>query len=126
MRAGLARASAIGTIQAVCPDATIVDEPLGPRSHGFTIRGTVDIDDARKLERRLRDVVLGGMRTVIVDLSDVDELSSSLVGVLIRTQRSLSWRGGRLLIASESEAIRHQLTDLNDIFELVDERPQRR
>jgi anti-anti-sigma factor len=112
MRAGLARAPAIGTIQAVRPDATI--------------RGTLDVDDARELERRLRDVVLGGKRTVIVELSSVDELSSSLVGVLIRTQRSINWRNGRLLIACESAAIRHQLADLNELFEFVDERPQRR
>ena len=126
MRAGLAWAPTIGTIQAVCPDDTIVDEPLDRRSHRFTIRGTVDIDDARELERRLRDVVLGGKRTVIVELSRVDELSSSLVGVLIRTQRSLNWRNGRLLIACESETMRHQLADLSDLFEFVDERPQRR
>jgi anti-anti-sigma regulatory factor len=126
MRAGLARAPASGTMRAVPPDATIVDEPVGLRSHRFTILGTVDIDDARALEHRLRDVVLGGKRTVIVELSRVDDLSSSLVGVLIRTQRSLNWRNGRLLIACESEAIRHQLADLNDLFEFVDERPQRR
>jgi anti-anti-sigma regulatory factor len=126
MRAGLARAPAIGTIQAVPPDARIVNEPLGPRSHRFTIRGTVDLEDARELERRLRDVVLSGKRTVIVELSRVDDLSSSLVGALIRTQRSLNWRNGRLLIACESATIRHQLADLNDLFEFVDERPQRR
>jgi anti-anti-sigma regulatory factor len=126
MRAGLALGPGIATIQAVRPDATIVDEPLGLRSHRFTILGTVGIDGARELERRLRDVVLGGKRTIIVELSRVDDLSSSLVGVLIRTQRSLNWRNGRLLIACESEDIRHQLADLNDLFEFVDERPQRR
>ena len=108
------------------PEASIVDKPLGVRAHRFTIRGTVEIDTARELEQRLRDVVLGGKSTVIVDLSDVAELGSSLVGVLIRTQRSLSWRNGRLLIACESAAIRHQLADLGDIFEFVDARPQRR
>jgi hypothetical protein len=46
--------------------------------------------------------------------------------VLIRTQRSINWRNGRLLIACESAAIRHQLADLNELFEFVDERPQRR
>jgi len=126
MRAGLARAPGIGTIQAVRPDATIVDEPLGLKSHRFTILGTVDIDDARELERRFRDVVLGGKRTVIVELSRIDDLSSCLVAVLIRTERSLNWRNGRLLIACESETIRHQLADLNDLFEFVDERRQRR
>jgi anti-anti-sigma factor len=126
MPAGLARAPVIGTIQAVRPDARILDEPLGPRSHRFTICGAIDIDDARELEHRLRDVVLGGKRTIIVELSKVDDLGSSLVGVLIRIQRSLNWRNGRLLIACESQAIRHQLADLNDLFEFVDERPHRR
>jgi anti-anti-sigma regulatory factor len=126
MRAGLARAPLIGTIRAVRHDATIVDEPLGLRSHRFTILGKVGIEDARELERRLRDVVLGGKRTVIVELSKIDELGSSLVGVLVRIQRSLNWRNGRLLIACESETIRHQLADLNDLFEFVDEGPRRR
>jgi anti-anti-sigma regulatory factor len=126
MRASLAGGRGEATIPEVTPDDSIVDKPLGPRSHRFVIRGTVEIDTARELEQRLRDVVLSGKSTIIVDLSEVAELGSSLVGVLIRIQRSLSWRNGRLLIACESAAIRHQLADLNDIFELVDARPHRR
>ena len=126
MRASLASDPGEATIRDVAPDPSIADRPLGRRSHRFTIRGTVEIDSARELERRLRDLVLGGTSTVVVDLSDVDELGSSLIGVLIRTQRSLNWRNGRLLIACESAAIRHQLADLSDIFEFVDARPQRR
>ena len=126
MRASLASDSGAATIRVVASDPSIADKPLGRRSHRFTIRGTVEIDTARELEQRLRDVVLDGKSTVIVDLSDVMELGSSLVGALIRTQRSLNWRNGRLLIACESAAIRHQLADLGDIFELMDARPQRR
>jgi anti-anti-sigma factor len=126
MPASLASGPGEATIRSVGPDASIVDESLGRRSHRFTIRGTVEIDTARELEQRLRDVVLGGKSTVIVDLSELAELGSSLVGVLIRIQRSLNWRNGRLLIACESAAIQHQLADLSDIFEFVDARPQRR
>ena len=126
MRASLASDPGEATIRGVAHDPSIADKPLGRRSHRFTIRGTVEVDTARELEQRLRDVVLGGKRTVIVDLTDVAELGSSLIGVLIRTQRSLNWRNGRLLIACESAAIRHQLADLSDIFEFVDARPQRR
>jgi anti-anti-sigma regulatory factor len=126
MRASLASDSRAATIRGVGPDPSITDKPLGRRSHRFTIRGTVEIDTARELEQRLRDVVLDGKSTVIVDLSDVAELGSSLIGALIRTQRSLNWRNGRLLIACESAAIRHQLADLGDIFDFVDARPQRR
>jgi anti-anti-sigma factor len=126
MRASLASGSGEATIRGVAPDASIADKPLGQRSHRFTVRGTVEVDTARELEQRLRDVVLSGKRTVIVDLSHLEELGSSLVGVLIRTQRSLNWRNGRLLIACESAAIRDQLADLSDIFEFVDTRPHRR
>jgi anti-anti-sigma factor len=126
MRASLASDSGAATIRRVGPDPSITDKPLGRRSHRFTIRGTVEIDTARELEQRLRDVVLDGKTTVIVDLSDVAELGSSLIGALIRAQRSLNWRNGRLLIACESAAIRHQLADLGDIFDFVDARPQRR
>jgi anti-anti-sigma factor len=126
MRASLASDPGAATIRDVAPEPSIADKPLGRRSHRFTIRGTVDIDTARELEQRLRDVVLSGKSSVIVDLSDVAELGSSLIGALIRTQRSLNWRNGRLLIACESRAIRDQLADLNDIFEFVDARPQRR
>lgn len=126
MWASLASDPGEATIRGVGPAPSIADKPLGRRSHRFTIRGTLEIDTARELEQRLRDVVLDGKSTVIVDLSDVAELGSSLIGVLIRTQRSLNWRNGRLLIACESVAIRHQLADLGDIFEFVDARPQRR
>ena len=126
MRASLAGDSGAATIRGVAPDPSIADKSLGRRSHRFTIRGTVEVDTARELEQRLRDVVLSGKSTVIVDLSHLEELGSSLVGVLIRTQRSLNWRNGRLLIACESAAIRDQLADLSDIFEFVDVRPQRR
>jgi anti-anti-sigma regulatory factor len=126
MWASLASDPGAATIRRVGPEASIVDKPLGSRAHRFTIRGTVEIDTARELEKRLRDVVLDGKSTVIVDLSDVAELGSGLIGALIRTQRSLNWRNGRLLIACESRAIRHQLADLGDIFEFADARPQRR
>jgi hypothetical protein len=88
MRASLASGPGDATIRGVAPDASIVDKPLRPRSHRFTIRGSVEIDSARELEQRLRDVVLGGTSTVIFDLSGIEELDSSLIGVLIRTQRS--------------------------------------
>jgi anti-anti-sigma regulatory factor len=126
MRASLASDLPEATIRGVEPDASIVDKPLGVRSHLFSVRGNVQVDTARELELQIRDVVLAGKSTVVVDLTEIAELSSGLIGALIRTQRSLNWRNGRMLVACESEAIRNQLADLDNIFELVDARPQRR
>ena len=103
---------------------TVLDEPLGSRSHIVTMRGAIDVDAAPELERRLRDLAMRGKRTVVVDLSDAEELTPSLLGTLIRAQRSLSWRSGRLLRVCESEMVRERLArvGLPDMFELVDVR----
>lgn len=126
MPARLAGDCAAATIRGVEANTSITDRPLGPRSHLFSVRGAVETDTARELELQLRDVMLGGKTTVVVELTEITELSAGLIGALIRAQRSLNWRNGRLLLACESEAIRHQLADLDNIFELVDTRPQRR
>ena len=106
------------------PLDTILDEPLGSRSHVVTLRGAIDVDAARELERRLRDLVLEGKRTIIADLTDAEELTPSLLGALMRAQRSLDWRNGRLLLVCDSEHMRERLAmvGLPNLFEIVDAR----
>lgn len=91
------------------PLDTILDEPLGSRSHVVTLRGAIDVDAAREVERRLRDLALEGKRTIVADLSGAEELTPSLLGALIRAQRSLSWRHGRLLLVCDSSRVRQRL-----------------
>lgn len=57
------------------PLDTILDEPLGSRSHVVTLRGAIDVDAARELERRLRDLALEGKRTIVADLSGAERSS---------------------------------------------------
>ena len=100
----------------------IVEEPLGVRTHLVALRGTIDVDVARELERRVRDLAMSGKRTIVVDLTALDELSPSLLGALIRAQRSLSWRNGRMPLVCDSSHVRRRLTfvGLPHLFDLVD------
>ena len=102
--------------------ASIIDEAAGSRSHVVSIRGEVDVAVARELERRVRDLALAGKSTIVADISEAEELTPSLLGALIRAQRSLSWRNGRLLLAGTTQSVREQLAlvGLPDLFELVE------
>jgi anti-anti-sigma regulatory factor len=58
---------------------------------------------------------------VVVDISIVTDLTPGLLGVLIRAQRSVSWRNGRLVLVCEKVALLERLssTGLTDVFDLL-------
>lgn len=53
-------------------------------------------DELPELRWRLRDAVLGGARTVVVDVAGVPELSSGMISALLTTHRLCRLRGGRV------------------------------
>lgn len=105
------------------PRAPLADQPIDSRSHVISIGGSSDVTVAPELERCVRDLMLSGKSTIVADLTQAEELTPSLLGALIRAQRSLSWRNGRLLLVSEVPQVRQQLAavglrDLLDLDEL--------
>lgn len=75
----------------------------------------------RQIESRLRDLILRGNRVIVVELPRGGSLDASLAGVLLRVQRSLSWRNGRLIVVVPEEARRTlDFMGLTESFELVD------
>ena len=60
----------------------------------------------RQIETHLRDLIVRGNRVIMVELPHRARLDASLAGVLLRVQRSLSWRNGRLLVVAPEEARR--------------------
>jgi hypothetical protein len=85
----------------------------------------IEPQGVRRLERHLRELILGGNRVIVVELPDGGKLDPSLAAALLRIQRSLSWRNGRLTVIAPEEARRTlDFMGLADSFELVDpERP---
>ena len=63
-------------------------------------------DAVRQIEARLRDLIHRGARVIVVELPDVARLNASLAGMLLRVQRSVSWRNGRLVVVAPDSARR--------------------
>lgn len=64
---------------------------------------------ADELRQTLRDVVSGGTKELIFDLSGVAMIDSVGIGLLIAAHNSLKKAGGRLIITNASK-------DINELF----------
>lgn len=116
-----AGAQLASTLSGVVARGFISDEALGPRAHIVKVVGEVDLASSREVENALRDLILAGKTTVVVDISIATDLTPGLLGVLIRAQRSVSWRNGRLVLVCENVAFLERLssTGLTDVFDLL-------
>ena len=72
------------------------------------LSGELDLATSARLRSRLADVVQADPppRRVVLDLSDLDFVDASGISVLLAAQRSLSSRGGELLLRSPSRLVR--------------------
>jgi anti-sigma B factor antagonist len=80
--------------------AVVVLRPDGPLASAA---------EAATLDGRLRTLLDGGARGLVLDCSAVDALGSAAVRVLLRASRKLAAGGGRLLLVSPSERLRRAL-----------------
>ncbi|MBN7817276.1 STAS domain-containing protein [Algoriphagus pacificus] len=75
-----------------------------------------------KLVEVVSDAVLEGIRTFVVDLSEVRYISSSGIGLLITMLTKMRNVGGEVYLTSPSEHVKKLLiiTKLNNIFTVFD------
>jgi anti-anti-sigma factor len=73
-----------------------------------------------QLRWRLRGVVMEGACLVVVDVSDIDQISSTLLAALLDTHRVCRQRGGGLVIRHASRKMTEHLrrTGLDRVFEV--------
>ncbi len=72
------------------------------------------------LRWRLRDLVMDGVCLVIVDVSDVDQISSTVLAALLDTHRVCRRRGGGVVIRHASRKMSDVLrrTGLDRVFDV--------
>lgn len=81
----------------------------------------IETHGVRRLESHLRTLILRGNRVIVVELPYGDRLDASLAGMLLRVQRSLNWRNGRLMVIASDEARRTlDFMGLSESLELID------
>jgi anti-sigma B factor antagonist len=86
------------------------------------VAGEIDVYTAPQLRERLIALVEGGSRQVIVDLSRVEFLDSTGLGVLVGALKRLRVVGGELLLVCAQERLLKifRITGLDRVFALYD------
>ena len=74
--------------------------------------GRIDSSSSGALERRLLEHVSGGEKRIVMDLSDVDYISSAGLRVLLLAANKLRPQGGQFVLCSLGQSVR-------EVFELA-------
>jgi anti-sigma B factor antagonist len=89
----------------------------------ISLRGSVmGGPDATALNSQLHELLDNGKKSVVLDLSEVEFMNSSGLGMLIGGASTLKNAGGRLTLAGASEKILNliRITKLSPVFEQYD------
>lgn len=76
----------------------------GPESVSLGLHGDLDATDAERLRALLDDAIAAGRRLVL-DLSEVEHLSSTALAVLVAAHRRLRDGGGSLVVSAPRPAV---------------------
>ena len=78
---------------------------LSPKGCRIAARGQIDLYSAPAFKTALVNAIDAGMTDVIVDLSEVEFLDSTALGVLVGVSKRLRLLGGTVVIVSPDETI---------------------
>lgn len=89
-----------------------------------TISGRIDSATSTEFEAALQDAIAKGKRNLILDMSQVEFLSSSGLRVLVTTLKTLRKTGGDICIAQPSQRARDaiDIAGLDVLFKSFDDR----
>jgi anti-sigma B factor antagonist len=82
------------------------DRPLGDEIHVLAFAGELDLDSARAVKERVTGAMGGGARRLLVDVSEVDFIHSTTLGVLIGSLNRLERAGGLLAVVCTPPRVR--------------------
>ncbi|HWE09224.1 MAG TPA: STAS domain-containing protein [Solirubrobacteraceae bacterium] len=88
------------------------DDLLGGDVRVLRVAGDVDFDVAPQFKRRISGLIEAGDRQLVVDLSAVEFIDSTAIGVLVGAIRRMRAAGGSLVVVCDNE-------DVQAIFEAV-------
>jgi anti-sigma B factor antagonist len=90
----------------------VSEETIGGDVRILRVAGDIDFDAAPQLKRHIMGRVNAGDRQLIVDLSAVEFIDSTAIGVLVGALKRLGADGGSLLLVCNNE-------DIRSIFETI-------
>jgi anti-anti-sigma factor len=95
--------------------------PIGDAARVIEVHGPLLFPDSRLLGQELTHVVRTGTRQLVLDLTEVTDIDSALVGLLVACARQVGWRGGHVAVVSDDEQMLSMLatTGLDSIVEVA-------
>ncbi|HET8931135.1 MAG TPA: STAS domain-containing protein [Acidimicrobiales bacterium] len=107
-------------------ELSFTTRPLGD-STVLEVAGEIDITTAPRFRARLIEAIGNGHRSLVIDLTAVQFIDSTGLGVLIGARRRLGDSGGALSVVAPPGPIRELFTatDLDGIFTIFDSLPVR-
>lgn len=103
-------------------DAEVSSRQVDERTAVLHIGGEVDLYNTPQLKEEIVNLIDGGVRRLVVDLSDARYLDSTALGVLIGGLKRLRERNGELRLASPQPRILKvlEITRLLKVFQVCD------
>ena len=77
-------------------EVTITDEPKNGKR--ISLAGSLDTDTAPQLETRIDESIDSSVTTLILDMKDLEFLSSAGLGVIFMTMKELKSRLGKIIL----------------------------
>lgn len=86
------------------------------------LKGALDLEWTGETSTELRNLLVGGGRDAVVDLSGVEIMSSIAMGELVTCHRAMAKKGHRMVLMSPPEmvAMSLRLSGLTRVFTVVD------
>ena len=88
------------------------------------VEGRIDSANATEFENALSSLTKQGKNNIVLDLSQVDSISSAGLRVLVNTRKAVKAAGGDLVLAQPSDRVKETLdiAGLDVLFEAFDDR----
>jgi anti-sigma B factor antagonist len=102
----------------------IHDEEIDAETHVIELGGEVDLYTAPEFKERMVQVIDGGKKQVVVDLSKATFIDSTTLGVLVGGVKRLRPVGGSLaLVCSDQNILKiFEITGLDRVFPIHESR----
>jgi len=96
----------------------IKDEELDEQTHVIALGGEIDLYTAPEFKERMVELIDGGKRYIVVDLSEATFIDSTTLGVLVGGVKRLRPSGGALALVCTDQNIGKifEITGLDRVF----------
>ena len=95
-------------------EITITDEPK--KRKRISLAGSLDTDTAPQLEASINESIDSSVTTLILDMKDLEFLSSAGLGIIFMTMKELNSRQGKIVLIN----LQPQIQRVFDIIKALD------